>query len=138
MQLRRPNIVADADIFRLLCDNVDIGVIRELSPSDASLIAPHIGSNNETLFVACSGVNINSYPNTFRTGERQLAIEWVRREPNPVPGEPELNVNRFIFGLTQTGECHGYDVTEKAPGVSREQVADHWTTLNNIIAAYLS
>jgi len=134
----RPNVVADADHFRLLRDAVGIGVIHELPASVAGLVAPHIAAHCETFFIAASGVGLNRYPEVFQTGERQLAMEWVRREPCPQPEEPELNINRFLFGLTPGGNCFGYDVTEKQPGVSKEQVADHWSTLNQVLDSYIS
>jgi len=135
MALKPRPIVADADSFRLLRDDVGIGEIRELSPDDASLVAHHLGTHAETFYLAASGVALDTYPSTFRKGQQALAIEWVRREPHPQEDEPELNTNRFLFGLTPDEKhCFGYDVTEKRPNVSKEQVFNHWTTLEELIA----
>ncbi len=104
---RKPNFVVDADSFRLLREDVGIGRIVELNPSDSSLIAPHIEHHPETIYAACSGVNLTGKHGVFQSGEQTLAVEWVRKESKPHPTEPECNAYRYIFGLTTNGECFG-------------------------------
>lgn len=131
--LRKPNFVVDADCFRLLREDVGIGRIVELSPSESSLIAPHIEHHPDTIYAACSGVNLTGQDGIFRSGEQQLAVEWVRKESKPQLDEPECNAYRYLFGLTLGGDCFGYDVTEQKSNPSTGQVADHWTTFDDAV-----
>lgn len=137
MPFDQPNFIVDLDNFCLLRDDVGIGFVRPLTPADASLVATYLAAHDETLFIAGSGgMNLNDYPGRFKVGEQQLAIEWVRREPKPRPGEGELNVHRFVFGITPDGKCHGYDVTEEKPNVSEEQIGNHWSSWEDIFKSY--
>jgi len=131
--LRKPNFVVDVDSFRLLRDEVGIGRIVELSPAESSLIAPHIQGHPETIYTACSGVNLTGQHGIFQAGEQQLAIEWVRKETKPQQDEPECNTYRYLFGLTPNGECNGYDVTEQKASSTTGQVADHWIEFDEVV-----
>ncbi len=130
---RKPNFTADADSFRLLRDEVGIGRIVELSSSEASLVAPHIQGHPETIYTACSGVCLTGQQGCFQSGERQIAVEWVRKESKPQPKEPECNTYRYLFGLTSDGKCLGYDVTQPESSPTTGQVADHWTTFDDVV-----
>jgi hypothetical protein len=132
MVLKRPNLVVDVDTFRLLQDEVGIGKIVELSSSDASLVAPHIQDHPETIYTACSGVCLTGQYGYFQAGERQIAIEWVRKESKPQPNEPECNTYRYLFGLTSNGKCMDYDVTQPESSPETGQVADHWITFDEV------
>lgn len=129
----KPNFIADADSFRLLRDEVGVGRIVELNPSEASLIAPHIQGHPETVYAACSGVCLTGRDCLFRSGEQQLAVEWVRKESNPQSGEPECNTYRYVFGITPKGQCFGYDVTEHKSSHTTGQVADHWISFDDVV-----
>lgn len=131
--LRKPNFTVDADSFRLLRDEVGIGKIVELSSSESSLVAPHIQGHPETIYTACSGVCLTGQQGLFQVGEQQLAVEWVRKESKPQPGEPECNSYRYLFGLTPDGKCLGYDVTRPESSPQTGQVADHWTTFDEVV-----
>lgn len=135
---RKPNFTVDVDSFRLLRDEVGIGRIVELSPGEASLIAPHIEGHPETIYTACSGVNLAGQYGIFQAAERQLAIEWVRQESKPKLGEPECNTYRFLFGLTSEGKCLGYDVTKPEASATTGQVADHWITFDEVVKRHFS
>ena len=65
------NFIVDADSFRLLQDEIGIGRIVELPPSDASLVAPHIKGHPETVYAAASGVNVSNTYGLFQEGEMQ-------------------------------------------------------------------
>jgi hypothetical protein len=134
----KPNFKGDPENFRIFREDVGSGFVRDILPSDASMLAPYLGSHPETVHIAGSGI-----PPTqafdFKAGEPQVALEWVRREPNPKTAlnEPDINVNRFVFGLTTDGKSfHGYDVTEEKPGVSKEQVGDHWMDFYDAAVRY--
>lgn len=130
---RKPNFIVAPESFRLLRDKVDIGKIVELGAADSSLIAPHIQGHPETIYAACSGVDLTGQYGVFQAGERQLAVEWVRQEGNLQPTELECNTYRYIFGLTPNGNCFGYDVTKPLSSPSTGQVADHWITFDEVV-----
>ena len=134
---QRPNFVVDMDSFRLLRDDIGIGSIREISPADAGLLAPDLGTHHETIYIATSGVNIDAYSGWFQSGEQQLAVEWVRREGRLKANEPECNAHRYIFGITPGETCHGYAVTELSASPSTGQVGDHWIELDEVIRRYI-
>lgn len=69
----------------------------------------------------------------FQAGERQIAVEWVRKESKPQPNEPECNTYRYLFGLTSNGKCMGYDVTQPESSPETGQVADHWITFDEVV-----
>ena len=110
--------------------------IHELTPEDASLVAQHLKSQPETVYIAASGVNISNESASMNLYGRCVAIEWIREESRPKAGEPECNTYRYLFGLTANGECFGYDVTEPESSPSNQQVGDHWTTLDEICKRY--
>lgn len=130
---KKPNFIVDSTNFTLLKDEVGIGKIVELSAQDASLLAEHIAGHPHTLYAAASGVCLAGQFGVFQTGEHQVAIEWVRQETKPQPGEPECNTYRYIFGLTTSGECLGYEVTASKASDTTGQVADHWTTFEEAV-----
>lgn len=131
--LKKPNFTVDADSFRLLRDEVGMGKIVELSPSDASLVAPHIQEHPETLYTACSGVCPTEQHGMLQIGDRHLAVEWVRKESRPKANEPECNTYRYLFGLTTDGKCYGYDVTQPESSPQSGQVADHWIAFDEVV-----
>ena len=89
----------------------------------------HIEGHPETVYVAASGVNLANEFGVLDAGQEQVAIEWVRTEPNPTLGEPECNTNRYLFGYRDgEDECIGLDITRRP---STGQVADHWTTFDD-------
>jgi hypothetical protein len=130
---QRPNFIVDPINFTLLKDEVGIGRIVELSAEDASLLAEHIAEHPHTVYAAASGVCLAGQYGVFRRGERQVAIEWVRQETKPQPGEPECNTYRYLFGLTENGKCLGYEVTDSKASDITGQVADHWTTFEEAV-----
>jgi len=132
----RDGFTVDVDSFRLLQDEVGIGKIVELSPADASLIAPYIQKHPETLYTACSGVCLTGQHGVFQHGERQLAVEWVRTESKPKLNEPDCNVYRYLFGVTTNGQCLGFDVTKRESSPTTGQVADHWSTIDEVVKRY--
>lgn len=103
----------DLESFSLLQNEVGIGKIKELPLSDASILAKHINGHPETLYVACSGLNLSNRFGVFDSGSFQIAIEWVRHETKPQKGEPECNTYRYLFGLKGDQTCVGIDVTKK-------------------------
>lgn len=131
--LRKPNFTVDADSFRLLRDEIGSGRIVELDPSESSLVAPHIAGHPETVYAAASGVALSSQYGVFRTGDTQVAVEWIRHETRPQPKEPECNTYRYLFGVTNDGRCVGVEVTEPKSSDKSGQVADHWTTFDDVV-----
>ena len=129
---RQPNFIVDIESFRLIQDEVGIGRIVALSDDDSSLITPHIQGHPETLYTACSGVALSAQHGNFRADGGLVAIEWVRLESKPQPNEPECNAYRYLFGLTADGKCYGYDVTRPTASPFTGQVADHWTTFDEV------
>jgi hypothetical protein len=124
----KPNLQGDPENFRLLRDALDPGVIYELTTSDASLVAPFADNNPNIVHIAASGLGAGSLPDYFGPSEALFAIEVIRYEPNPRLNEPDLNNNRYIFGLDSTGRKFlGYDVTEYDPNPTNGQVVDHWS-----------
>ena len=81
----QPNFVIDVDNFRLVREEVGMGQIKELSAADAGLVTPHIQGHPETLYVACSGVNLSGKCGVFDSNEQQVAVEWIRHETKPKP-----------------------------------------------------
>jgi hypothetical protein len=140
MAFKTLGYVLDPVNFRIVRDEIGIGRVVELSPLDASLLAPHIGSNYETVFISTSGCSVHEYSGVFQSSEGSVAIEWVRRETKPKSHkgkpEPEINAHRYIFGIGPDGKCHGYEVTELKPDVSKVQIGNHWMTLNQMIDKY--
>jgi len=131
--LKKSNFTVDADSFRLLRDEVAVGRIVELNSSEASLVAPHISGHPETIYTACIGVCLTDQHGHFLAGERQIAVEWVRKESKLRPTEPECNSYRYLFGLTSDGKCLGYDVTQPKSSPETGQVADDWTTFDEVV-----
>lgn len=129
MRKQRPFVV-DADCCELLIDEVGTAQIVELSVGDASLVAPFIDGSPDTVYAAASGVALSPQHGVFKSGGRQLAIEWVREEPSPSQNEPECNAYRYLFGETPDGRCVGVQVTRKHSG--HGQVADHWTAFDDV------
>lgn len=123
--------LADLTSFKLVANDVGIGKIYELSSQDASLLLPHIGSHPETLYVACSGVDISGSNGTLQAGSRGIAIEWAREETKPTANEPELNIYRYLFGVTADGRCLGCQEWEFVSTSDNQQVGDHWMDLND-------
>ncbi len=135
--MKSPNFIADTVSFELLCDEVGTGSVYELTPEDASLLAPHIASHPETLFIACSGVDIGGgQGNLLLADGKAVAIEWVREERNPVSGEPETNMYRYLFGLTSEGSCVGYEEYDFHSTINNEQLGDHWMSLEELSNRY--
>jgi len=132
----RDFFVVDADSFQLMRDEVGVGEIKRLTESDASLLAPHLGSHQDTLFIASSGVFIPEYDCYFKSEEQQVAVEWTRFESNPRPNERECNTYRYIFGKTPEGKCRGYQVTEPTSSPSTGQVADHHMDFDPLFQRY--
>ena len=128
--MNKQHFTIDAENFQLVRGDVGIGKIKELPDEDAGLLAPHIDGHLDTLYVASSGVNLAGEIGVFDSGQQQVAIEWVRHETKPRPGEPECNTYRFLFGLTKEGRCIGLDVTQRPV---KGQVADHWTTFDDAV-----
>lgn len=128
----------ETENFRLLHESVGSGVIRELMPSDAGLVARHLEMHPETIFIAASGITApaNAYP--FRSGEPLLAVEWIREERKPMRDEPECIAYRFIFGQTNVESCWGFDVTQWHGGPSFGQVSDHWMSLQTTAERFVS
>jgi hypothetical protein len=133
---RKPNFFVDLTSFSLLKDEVGVGKIVELSKSDAGLLAPHIEGHPHTVYVAASGVSLGGQYGVFSKGEQQIAVEWVRQETRPRSCEPECNAYRYLFGLTPGGRCVGYEVTEIRASSVTGQVADHWTTIDEVVKRY--
>ncbi len=119
-------------------DGVGVGKIKELSSEEVELVAPHIKGNPGTVYSACSGVCLTGQSAYFRSGEQLVAIEWVRQESRPSLGEPECNVYRYLIGLNDSGECVGYEVTKRQSSASTGQVADHWTTFDEVTRRHFS
>lgn len=130
---KKPNFTVDADSFQVLRDDVGTGRIVELGPSESSLVAPHIAGHPETVYAAASGVALSEQYGVFRSGENQFAVEWIRHETRPQTKEPECNAYRYLFGLTNDGRCVGLDVTESKSSAATGQVADHWTTFDEVV-----
>lgn len=128
--MRQPNFIIDLESFELVRDEVGVGRIKELPTEDASLLAKHIDGHPETLYVAGSGVNLSDQYGVFNRGQNQVAIEWVRHEPNPQTTEPECNSYRYLFGVKSDGTCIGIDVTKRP---ETGQVAQHWTTFDEAV-----
>lgn len=136
--MTRPNFIADTLSFKLLRDEVGIGSIHELTPEDASLLAPHIESHPETLYIACSGLNIGGGEGCLLLpDEQKVAIEWVREERNPRTDEPETNMYRYVFGLTSQGHCVGYEEYDFLSTENNQQVGDHHMPLEELCNRYL-
>ena len=136
--VRKMRFTADPESFQLLRDDVGIGKVCELSFEDASLLAPHIESHPETIFVAASGVDLADYSGTMLLPERTVAIEWIRQENNPQRTELEANMYRYLFGMISDGTCCGYEIWDRESTPQNLQVGDHWMTLDNICSRYLS
>lgn len=128
--MKKPNFVIDVENFQLVRDEVGVGQIKELPHDVAGLLAPHITGHPDTLYVASSGVNLSCEYGVLDSGEQQVAVEWVRHETRPMPGEPECNVYRYLFGITKDSRCIGLDVTRRP---ETGQVADHWTTFDDAV-----
>jgi hypothetical protein len=131
--LRKPNFTVDADSFQVLRDDIGMGRIVELGPNESSLVAPHIAGHPETIYAAASGVQLSNQYGVFRSGDTQIAVEWIRQETRPMPKEPECNAYRYLFGLTSDGKCVGVEVTEPKSSDLSGQVADHWTTFDDVV-----
>ncbi len=54
-------------------------------------------------------------------------IDWIRFEPNPKKGEPDLNVNHFIIGPSGS---NGFPVWGPFPSGS---IAGHWISLEETV-----
>jgi len=135
--MKTHNFSADITSFELLRDEVGIGAIHELTPEDASLLARHIETQCETLYIACSGVNIGGGEGSLLLpDEQKVAIEWIREEGKPQPKEPETNMYRFVFGLTTDGLCYGYKEYDFQSTPDNLQVGDHWMTLDEVCKRY--
>ena len=134
----KPTII-DLENFSILRDELGVGRIKELSAEDAGLLAAHIGQYAETVYVAASGFPFSGEESLFKYGETCIGIEWVRRETNRRPNEPELNSYRYVFGYSPSdNQCWGYDVTEYDPVDSHSnpipgQVLDHWIDLERLV-----
>ncbi len=135
---QKPSFFVDVDKFRLLQDEVGIGEIRELTSEEVSLVTTHIKGNPGTVYSACSDVCLTGHSAFLRGGQQLVAIEWVRQESRPKPGEPECNVYRYLFGLNSHGQCVGYEVTESFSDPVTGQVADHWTTFDEVTRRHFS
>jgi len=69
--------------------------INEVPPQRWGRVAPHFGSE-VSFAVFASGeppFKINPTPMEVIGG-----IDWMRLEPNPKIGEPEINVNHYVIG----------------------------------------
>ena len=130
---RKPNLVFDLVNFEVLQEKVGVGKIVELSNEEVNLVAPHIKNHPDTVYAAASGVPPSSYDGYFSCSGELLAIEWVRYETNPQQGEPEINTYRYLLGITEEGKCYGYDVTRPYSDPDTKQVADHWTTFDEVV-----
>lgn len=128
----KPNFCVDVQSFRLVQNEVDIGEVVELPSSDAGLLAPHINGHPDTIYIACSGLNLAAEVGVLQNGSDAVAIEWVRQEAKPKPSEPETNTYRYVFGLSPDGKCVGYDVTQPYSGSDSAQVADHWMDFDDV------
>ncbi len=129
----KPNITVDAVNYTLLRGAVGIGKIVELPPEDAGLLAQHIPIHPDTIYAACSGVPVREEQGLFRKGDIVVAIEWVRHETKPVPGEPECNLYRYVFVLSTDGtKCIGFEVTRRKGNDGSDQVGDHWTEFDEV------
>jgi hypothetical protein len=133
MRIMKPQFIVDVESFQLVQADVGIGRIVELDSADAGLLAKHVDGHPDTIYLASSGVQVSGNVGLFVAGTRQVAIEWVRQEKRPKLNEPEINTYRYVFGLTNDGRCVGYDVTEPFASPNSGQVADHWTTFNDVI-----
>jgi hypothetical protein len=90
--LQKPSFTLDADLFQVLRDEIGTGRIVELGPNESSLVAPHIAEHPETIYAAVSCVALSDQYGVFRSGDIQIAVEWIRHETRPQPKEPECNV----------------------------------------------
>ena len=122
--MRKINFKADVESFQLLRDDVGIGKIFELKPEDAALLAPHIQSNLDTLYVASSGVNISGASGSLAISGQVIAIEWARLETHQKAKEPEVNVYRYLFGTAADGTCIGYEVTKSYASADNQQAIE--------------
>lgn len=133
----KPNFIVNTTSFELLRDEVGVGKVHELTPQDAALLAPHIVDHSETIYIACSGIDVAGTPGTLLSAGRQIAIEWSRQENNPQQNEPETNMYRYVFGLTSQGHCVGYEEFDFKSTPNNLQVGDHWMTFNDLCQRYL-
>ena len=136
--MNKPNFIVNTISFELLRDEVGVGKVCELAPQDAALLAPHIADHSETLYVACSGIDVSGTSGTLLGPGRQVAIEWVRQENNPQPNEPETNMYRYVFGLTSQGRCVGYEESDFKSTPNNLQVGDHWMEFDEVCRRYLT
>ena len=135
--MKTHNFTADTTSFELLRDEVGIGKVYELTSVDASLLATHIETHPETLYIACSGVDIGGDEGSLLLpDERKVAIEWIREERKPRTNELETNMYRYIFGLTSQGQCIGYEEYDFRSTASNQQVGDHWMSLDELCNRY--
>jgi len=134
--MQKPFIV-NTESFELLRDEVSIGTIKSLSSSDASLVAKHLEHNPHTLYIASSGVNVAGTIGSVSLPQQQMiAIEWVRKEPHPQPTEPEYNMNRYLFGISDDGKCYGYQEWDYTSTPDNLQVGDHWMSFESVFQNY--
>lgn len=123
----KPNFTHDATALDQVLGLTGFGKVVELKPSEASVLAPHVAKHQHTHSIAASGLPPQTF-DLFGSGPT-VGLEWVRKEANPKPGEPSLNVNRYLFGLSPDGtKCLGYEVTEKdhQPDPVPGTVFPHW------------
>lgn len=129
----KPNFGGDADDYEIVREDLGFGIIREMTTREADIVAPWVDNNPNVVYVAGSGLPPGSYPSHFGPGGSPFAFEVIRFETNPAPGEPDLNVNRYVVGPDRTGQKFvGYDVTIQPPNPTNGQVADHWSDWGDI------
>lgn len=127
------NFTVDITSFKILTGKVELGRIVELSSSETNTLTPHIDGHPHTIYAVASGVPLTEHAGVFQSGSAQIAVEWVRHETRPGPKEPECNARRYLFGITNDNRCVGIDVTVPWASGSSGQVADHWSTLNEVV-----
>ena len=133
----RPNIVSNIEDFRLVRDSLVPNAVNAVSTEDAGLVASFLLDNPNTVFHAGSGISPESYPGLFAAQENLLALESVRFETNPKGNEPDLNINRYVFGPSPDGrQCYGFDVTVYEPSPSNGQVGNHWSDWHEVDDCY--
>ncbi len=123
----KPTFECEAAVLYQMLEITGYGEVVKMSPTDAATITPHVANHPHTHSIAGSGIPPQSF-DLFPNGPT-LGLEWIRHEPNPQRDEPPINVNRYLFGLSEDGsKCLGYEVTAKknqsnpVPGT----VFPHW------------
>ena len=85
--------------------NVTVGWNAMALPVKRSVVRPGFGSRENVIITAVAGFWI------FEVKSLEEAIEWVKRCPNPMEGESEIEI-RQVFETADFGEAYSGEARE--------------------------